>query len=107
MSSKPPPPPATFRILYFASAATYTKKSQDDFPAPLQLRDLFPFLDSKYPGFFKSVLCSCTVAVNQEYVDVDVDDDDDVALSKDPPVTKITRLEEGDEVVLIPPVSSG
>ena len=43
------------------------------------------------------------MAVNQEYVDVD-----DVALSKDPgTVTKITRIEEGDEVVLIPPISSG
>lgn len=91
MSSKPPP--GTFKILYFSSATTYTKKDSEFLPAPLVLGKLFDILDEKYPGIKSMVLGSCMVTVNLEYTD-----------SEDEPERE---LKEGDEVAIIPPVSSG
>lgn len=97
------PPSGHFRILYFATAASFTKKPFDDFPAPLPLRDLFRTLDSEYPGIVKSVLSSCAVTVNLDYVDVEETADDDGPENHG----KVTIIKEGDEVAIIPPVSSG
>ena len=81
-----------FRILYFASAASFTRKPSDTFPAPMPITDLFHVLEKQYPGITKAVLESCAVTVNLEYVDVE---------------EAKAVIEVGDEVAIIPPVSSG
>jgi molybdopterin converting factor small subunit len=88
-------PAGHFTILYFASASSYTSKSSESLPAPLPLSKLFETLDEKYNGMKVKVLESCLVTVNLEYVDISED-----AASE--PV-----IQEGDEVAIIPPVSSG
>ena len=93
-----PLPHGHFRILYFASAASYTKTPEDTFPAPLPVPDLFPFLDTKYPGMYQKVLRSCVVTVNMDYVDVDTGGRDSTA-------SRV--IQEGDEVSIIPPISAG
>lgn len=91
MSSKPPP--GTFKILYFSSATIHTKKDSEFLSAPLALGKLFDVLDEKYPGIRSTVLGSCMVTVNLNYTD----------LEDEPEM----ELKEGDEVAIIPPVSSG
>ncbi|CUS14605.1 unnamed protein product [Tuber aestivum] len=86
-------PTGTFKILYFAYASTHTKKSWELLPAPMQLSELFEALDNRYPRMKDKVLGSCMVTVNLEYVDMDTD--------------KEKELKVGDEVGIIPPVSSG
>ena len=83
----------SFKILYFASASDHTSKNVESLPAPLALRELFPTLEARYPGFKAKVLSSCAVTVNLEYVDLEEDGH--------------TVIKEGDEVGIIPPVSSG
>ncbi|KAJ6264437.1 hypothetical protein Dda_0583 [Drechslerella dactyloides] len=83
----------TFTVLYFAAAATYTGKSSDAVPGPMPVSKLFGYLEGKYPGFRKKVLSSCALAVNLAYVDL-VEDAG-------------TEINNGDEVGIIPPVSSG
>lgn len=63
----------------------------------MRVRDLFARLEDAYPGFQHKVLSSCAVTVNLEYVDVDDGD----ALGTD------EQIKAGDEVAIIPPVSSG
>lgn len=91
MSSKAPP--GTFKILYFSSATTITKKDSEFLPVPLALGKLFDTLDENYSGIKAKVLGSCMVTVNLEYVDIEEDAE--------------RELKEGDEVGIIPPVSSG
>ena len=101
-----PPPTGHFRILYFATAASFTQRTFDDFPAPVPLKDLFRLLDSKYPGISKNVLCSCAVTVNLDYVDVDVEEgvhEEEGSKIHD----RVMSIKAGDEVAIIPPVSSG
>lgn len=86
-------PSGTFKILYFSSATTHTKKDSEFLPAPLALGRLFDVLDKKYPGIRSRVLGSCMITINLEYVDFE-----------DEPGRE---LKEGDEVAIIPPVSSG
>ena len=96
----PKPPPGHFILLYFASASSFTGKTAEIFQAPINLKDLFDFLEAKYSGIKDRVLDSCAVTVNLHYVDI-VDDDEG---SQEPPHRIIS---EGDEVGIIPPVSSG
>jgi molybdopterin converting factor small subunit len=91
-----PPPANHFTILYFAAANTLTKKNSEFLPAPLQLSSLFDTLEQKYPGIKDKVLSSCALTVNLEYVDLEDNATGGGALIK-----------EGDEVAIIPPVSSG
>lgn len=91
-------PPNHFRILYFASAASFTRKSSDTFSAPLPGADLFGVLEKQYPGITKAVLDSCAVTVNLEYVDVE----EEGSVEEGGVVINV-----GDEVAIIPPVSSG
>jgi molybdopterin converting factor small subunit len=84
--------PAEFKILYFASATSYTKKQSETLPAPLNMSDLFSELEKRYPGIRGKVLESCAVTVNLEYVDLD---------------DSTVSIKDGDEVGIIPPVSSG
>ena len=87
-----------FRLLYFASAASYTKKSSDEFPAPLPVNALFEILETKYKGITDYVLSSSAVTVNLDYVDMEQG-------PKEP--GKDLEIQAGDEVAIIPPVSSG
>ncbi|KAK6340394.1 hypothetical protein TWF730_002153 [Orbilia blumenaviensis] len=84
---------STFTVLYFASAHTYTGKSEDTVPGPMAISKLFPYLEEKYPGFRKKVLSSCALSVNLNYVDLIEDAE--------------KEIQNGDEVGIIPPVSSG
>ena len=97
MSNKPSP--GHFRLLYFASAASFTRQESDEFPAPLPTKELFKLLEHKYPGITKSVLASSAVTVNLDYVDMDEADDTTNS--------EATVIQELDEVAIIPPVSSG
>ena len=101
MSAKPPA--RHFRLLYFASAASYTKKSSDDFPAPLAVTELFGVLEAKYKGITECVLSCSAVTVNLGYVDM-VPDPSNSAAGVQP---NSIVIEAGDEVAIIPPVSSG
>jgi molybdopterin converting factor small subunit len=92
-------PTGHFSILYFAAASTFTGKATEFVPAPLRARDLFAELERRHPGIKDRVLSSCAVTVNLEYVDLG-DDGDDAAPTG-------LEIQEGDEVAIIPPVSSG
>lgn len=96
----PKPPKGHFNILYFASASTFTQKTFEPFPAPIKLEDLYNFLEEKYPGIKDKVLISCAVTVNLHYVDIQDGIEED---GKSSP----RSIKEGDEVGIIPPVSSG
>ncbi|ORX96805.1 Molybdopterin synthase sulfur carrier subunit [Clohesyomyces aquaticus] len=86
-----------FSILYFAAASTFTGKSTEHLPAPVLARNLFTSLEQLYPGIVDKVLSSCAVTVNLEYIDLDGEDTPQLEL----------MIKEGDEVAIIPPVSSG
>lgn len=92
------PPSAHFSILYFASAATFTRKASEDFPAPLTVPELFKLLEKSYPGIGPKVLTSCLLTINLDYVDID---------GEGWQAASSTTIKEGDEVAIIPPVSSG
>ncbi|KAK4100597.1 hypothetical protein N658DRAFT_497041 [Parathielavia hyrcaniae] len=95
----PKPPQGHFNILYFASAGSYTSKNVEALPAPLPLRKLFSTLEERYQGIRASVLEHSMVTVNLAYADVP---DEEGPEDKDEIV-----IQEGDEVAIIPPVSSG
>ena len=93
--SAPKAPTGHFTILYFASASSYTRKQHEYLPAPLSVDQLFATLEERYTGIKEKVLSSCAVTVNLDYVDVEEGG------------TKGAVIGEGDEVAIIPPVSSG
>ncbi|KAK4234972.1 hypothetical protein C8A03DRAFT_18222 [Achaetomium macrosporum] len=95
----PKPPKGHFNILYFASAGSYTSKNVEALPAPLPLRKLFATLEERYKDIRASVLDHSLVTINLTYVDVP---EDEAAGEADEIV-----IQEGDEVAIIPPVSSG
>ena len=107
--SEPKPPPGHFLILYFASAATFTKRAWDHFPAPLPATELFRLLESKYVGINQKVLCSCAVVVNNDYVDVAEDSVLTIGSQEggEDQAPAAFIIKDGDEVAIIPPVSSG
>ncbi|TKA62026.1 hypothetical protein B0A49_11841 [Cryomyces minteri] len=94
MSSRAPP--GHFTVLYFASAASYVKKTSETFEAPLPAAKLFDVLEKKYPGMKEKVLSSCALTVNLDYIDLEEDSGEGQLV-----------LQPGDEVGVIPPVSSG
>jgi molybdopterin converting factor small subunit len=81
-----------FTLLYFAAATTFTKKNEERLSAPMPLKDLPDALEKLHPGIKDKILGSCAVTINLDYVDVD----DNSAV-----------IQDGDEVAIIPPVSSG
>lgn len=89
------PPSPTFTILYFAAASSYTGLESEQLAAPLQLSKLFEKLEARYDGIFNKVLKACAITINLEYVDIPADHDHEVLINA------------GDEVGIIPPVSSG
>ncbi|KAI1937722.1 hypothetical protein LOZ66_004003 [Ophidiomyces ophidiicola] len=91
MSNKQP----TFQILYFASAASFTRKASESLPAPLPVHKLFDVLEERYPGMKDKVLVSCAVSVELDYVQLEDNGTDGRV------------IQAGEEVAIIPPVSSG
>lgn len=87
-----------FQVYYFAAASSYTQKSAETFPAPLPLSQLFHVLETKYPGIREKVLSSCGVSLGMDYVDVE---------GTDGGGENSVVIKDGDEVGIIPPVSSG
>lgn len=102
------PPAGHFTILYFASAGSFTGKQSEHLPAPLPLNKLFETLEGKYQGIKDHVLNHSLVTVNLEYVDMP---DPGTGTGKDQQgrgdETAVVVIKEGDEVAIIPPVSSG
>jgi len=82
-----------FNLLYFASASSFTRKATESFDAPTTAAKLFETLEKKYPGIKEKILGSCALTVNLDYVDLDAPED--------------VVIKAGDEVAVIPPVSSG
>ncbi|KAI1078268.1 molybdopterin synthase sulfur carrier subunit [Whalleya microplaca] len=101
MGAIPKPPPGHFNVLYFASASSFTSREYETLPAPLPLRKLFDALEEKHEGFKDRILGSCLVTVNLNYVDVPELDEGEEEPSR------AVVIKEGDEVAIIPPVSSG
>ena len=95
--------PGHFQLLYFASAASFTGRNSDQFTAPLPLKDLFGLLETRYPGMTKAVLSSCAITINLNYVDMSESNEN----NKKPMDSDFMTIENGDEVAIIPPVSSG
>ncbi|KAL5320805.1 hypothetical protein ACEPPN_011615 [Leptodophora sp. 'Broadleaf-Isolate-01'] len=93
MSTSAKVPAGHFKILYFASAGSYTAKDSEHLPAPLPIAKLFETLEEKYNGMKSKVLESCLVTVNLEYVDIPEGADDESDFT----------IKEGDEVAIIPP----
>jgi len=91
------PPTGHFTLLYFATASEFTGRSTENIPAPTRAIELFAVLEQRYPGITDQVLNSCAVTINLQYIDLDGDE----AADKD------LVIKEGDEVAIIPPVSSG
>ncbi|KAK3052962.1 hypothetical protein LTR09_006026 [Extremus antarcticus] len=98
MASTPKPPPGHFTVLYFAAATSHTERQHDFLQAPMPVTQLWNALDKKYPGFKVKVLESAALTVNLEYVDLDEE-----AARGDGGMV----IRAGDEVGVIPPVSSG
>ncbi|EQB45990.1 ThiS family protein [Colletotrichum gloeosporioides Cg-14] len=96
MSAATTPPKDHFNVLFFASASSFTSKQYEAFPAPLPLKKLFDILEERYCGIKGKVLESCLVTVNLEYVDIPGPEDGGGP-----------DIQAGDEVAIIPPVSSG
>ena len=96
--SAPKAPAGQITVLYFASASSYTHKQYDFFPGPVPLSQMPDVLEKQYPGIRDKVLGSCALTVNLEYVDLEEESGKgDQGLMVQP----------GDEVAIIPPVSSG
>lgn len=98
MMSSQKPPAGHFAILYFASASSYTKKQHDFLPSPVALAQLPDLLEKQYPGIKEKVLGSCALTVNLDYVDIE----EEVGKGD-----QGLMVQAGDEVAVIPPVSSG
>lgn len=101
MLSAPKPPAGHFTILYFAAATSYTHKDYEPLPAPLPLAHLFAALEARYSGIGAGVLDASLVTINLEYVDVPRE-----GAAADGSIEGVI-IQEGDEVAIIPPVSSG
>ncbi|KAH8891914.1 ribosomal protein s28e [Thozetella sp. PMI_491] len=94
----PKPAQGHFKILYFAAASSLTGKKDEALPAPLPLARLFQTLEERYSGITAEVLSNSLVTINLDYVDISADEN-----AGDEGV----MIQEGDEVAIIPPVSSG
>jgi len=96
--SAPRAPAGQFTVLYFASSSSYTHKQHDFFPGPLPLSQVPDALEKQYPGIKEKILESCALTVNLDYVDLE----EEGAKGEQGLV-----VQPGDEVAIIPPVSSG
>jgi molybdopterin converting factor small subunit len=80
----------SFTLLLFGPAATYTGSTSLQLQTPMNLKELNEKLETMFPGIQEKVLEGSMMTVNLEYVE---------GLEM--------QLKEGDEVAIIPPVSSG
>lgn len=96
--SAPKAPTGSFTVLYFASSSSYTKKQHEFFDGPLPLGQLPEKLEEQYPGIKEKILGSCALTLNLDYVDVE----EEVGKGEQGLV-----IQAGDELAIIPPVSSG
>jgi molybdopterin converting factor small subunit len=96
MGAIPKPPKGYFNVLLFASASSFTSREYATLPAPLPIGKLFDALEELHSGIKDKILSSCLVTVNLNYVDMPDSDSEDALV-----------IQEGDEVAIIPPVSSG
>nr|POF06850.1 molybdopterin synthase sulfur carrier subunit [Quercus suber] len=87
-----------FTLLYFAAATSYTQKQRDTFAAPLPVTQLYGLLEKQYPGITGKVLSSSALTVNLDYVDL---------TEEEGKGADCLVINAGDEVAVIPPVSSG
>ncbi|KAK3676708.1 hypothetical protein LTR78_003484 [Recurvomyces mirabilis] len=94
----PKAPADHFTLLYFAAATSFTRKQHDFLPAPMPLSQLYDTVEAKYPGIKAKVLESSALTVNLEYVDAE---------EEGAKGGQGTVIQSGDEVAIIPPVSSG
>ena len=97
----PKAPAGHFALLYFAAATSYTQRQHEFIHAQLLVNQLFGLLEKQYPGITQKVLESCAVTVNVEYIDME-EEAEKAAKGGEGLV-----IREGDEVGIIPPVSSG
>ena len=96
----------SFTLLLFAAASTYTGTDSLALPAPMTLQQLFDTLEGRYQGIKKKVLSSAAVTVNLEYVEFEVDGEGNVVSVREGGSDGVV-IKAGDEVGIIPPVSSG
>lgn len=95
---------SSFTILYFSTAVSYTNVASERLSAPLPLLQLFPLLESMYPGI-KAVLSCSGVSIDLEYVE-----EEELGSWKDGLFElgdSVRVIEQDAEVAIIPPVSSG
>lgn len=88
-------PAGKFSLLYFAAASSYAGKNEEFLAAPLPVSELYAKLEELYPGMQAKVLSSCALTINLEYIDMEE------------AIAEGLAIKEGDEVAIIPPVSSG
>lgn len=94
---------STFTLLLFASAQTYCSNTESlRWSAPTTLRQVCNDLEEKFPGFGEKVLRASGVTVNLDYVDFEYDRD---VLGEGEGGQYV--VQPGDEIGIIPPVSSG
>ena len=111
-----PPQDSTFTLLLFASASTYTGHTSLDLPAPTPFVHLFAVLEARFPGIRAKVLEACAVSVNLEYVEFEARDmvesvpgegGSGNGVEGEGEGVRSLVIGPGDEVGIIPPVSSG
>ena len=91
-------PAGHFTVLYFAAAASYTSRQHDFCSAPIQSDKLFEVLEERHANITARVLSSCAITVNLDYINVgDGSAEENSGM----------EIQAGDEVAIIPPVSSG
>ncbi|OAP56288.1 hypothetical protein AYL99_09467 [Fonsecaea erecta] len=110
------PAKGTCTVLLFASASTFAGGVETvRIPVPTTLRGVFAALEARFPGMRDKVVGSAAVTVNLEYVDFDFEallvDDKATTHQEEGPGGGGEGLDlvirDGDEVGIIPPVSSG
>jgi molybdopterin converting factor small subunit len=77
-------------IEYYGPSTQYTSVKEERVSL-FSLKELFQHWDSVYEGFSEYVRQSCGLTINLEYVDLN----------------ESVKLDDSDEVAVIPPVSSG
>lgn len=85
-------PPGHFLLLFFAASRTCAGREKDILPAPMTMAALRKHLGQQYPGM-EAILEASALTINLEYVDEDEGSE--------------VVIKGGDEVAIIPPVSSG
>lgn len=98
----------TFTLLLFAAASTHANNTESlSLCAPTTLPALFDALEARFPGIKRRVLSSAAVTLNLEYVELEVDREGNVLRAPREDGKGEVVIRAGDEVGIVPPVSSG